>query len=441
VSYPRVLIVALGRINAADTSNNGLLLRNLFGGWPRENLAQIYSSGDNGDAGFFGRYYQLGPQDRRLGKLFYRLKAGELKVKTNEAVSGGSVTGAAGVFTCLKSGLRKLLMDTGVYELIFRPQLSQDMIAWVNEFKPDIIFAQGYNLTFTWLPVMLKRETHARMAFLTTDDWPTYLYAGQLGESKLFNWLLRPAVAKATERLMTAVDVAIAFGQPMADEYQARYGKSFIALSHSDDRRRFDAALPLRIHEKPVNTIAAIGYFNKFRWPLLLDVDRCCRLLGELGIQARVAVLSAGMDPEGALELAKCTHLDILPDPGNDLLPGYLKGADLLLLAEGFEEGWVSAIRLSVSSKSHLYMFSRRPIIVYAHPDTGVAKYAESNQWGWVISEQNVELLCSTIKCLLTETEKADRLISRADETAGMFHVRETTQVRLLGALSSAVRE
>jgi hypothetical protein len=86
-------------------------------------------------------------------------------------------------------------------------------------------------------------------------------------------------------------------------------------------------------------------------------------------------------------------------------------------------------------------MFSRRPIIVYAHPDTGVAKYAESNQWGWVISEQNVELLCSTIKSLLTETEKADRLISRADETAGMFHVRETTQVRLLGALSSAVRE
>lgn len=34
--YPRVLVATLGRINAVDSFNNGLLLRNLFGGWPRE---------------------------------------------------------------------------------------------------------------------------------------------------------------------------------------------------------------------------------------------------------------------------------------------------------------------------------------------------------------------------------------------------------------------
>lgn len=436
--YPRVLIVAKGRINDADTANNGLLLRNLFGGWPRENLAQIYSSADTGDVGFFDRYYQLGPQDRRLGKLFYRLKAGELQEKTDTtAPVASTTTSTPGVLGRIKSKLKPLLLDTGIYELIFRPQLSREMIAWVNEFKPDIIFAQGYNLTFSWLPVMLKRETGARVAFLTTDDWPTYLYAGHLGESKLFNWLLRPVVTEATKKLMVAVDVAFAFGQPMADEYHARYGKSFIVLSHSDDRKRFDEAVPQRIHELPIHTIAAIGYFNKFRWPLLLDVDRCCRLLGEQGIQVRVAVLSAGMDPEGALELAKCTHIDLMPDPGNDLLPGYLKGADLLLLAEGFEEGWVAAIRLSISSKSHLYMFSRRPIIVYAHPDTGVAKYAESNQWGWVVAEQKVDVLCAAIKTVLTDGETVNRLISRADETANMHHQRESTQTRILSALSS----
>jgi hypothetical protein len=411
------LVVAIARINATDTSNNGLLLRNLFGGWPRENLAQIYSSGDNGDAGFFGRFYQLGPEDRRLGGLFHRLKAVELTATAEDAATVFT-DNTPRMLTRFKSTLKSLLVDTGVYELIFRPRISQNMFEWVQEFKPDIIFAQGYNLTFTWLPVMLKQVTGARLALLTTDDWPTYLYSGQLGESKLFSWLLRPAVHESTRQLIHEVDIPFAFGQSMADEYLARYGKHFNVLSHSDDRRRFDETTPLRIHEPPVRTIAVIGYFNKFRWPLLQDVDESCRLFAEQGIQVRVALFSCGIDPEGESALATCSYVDILPDPGNKLLPGYLKGADLLLLAESFDKGFVDAIRLSVSSKSHLFMFSRRPIIVYAHPNTGVAKYAEIHGWGKVVTERNVTTLYSAITSLLNDAETADRLISQADKTA-----------------------
>ncbi|MGD0843138.1 MAG: glycosyltransferase, partial [Geobacteraceae bacterium] len=400
-------------------------------------LAQIFSGGDNGDKGFFGRYYQLGPRDRRLGRLFFRLKTGELKAALCENSTTVSTISTPTMVSRLKTALKRLLMDTGVYELIFRPRISRDMMDWVKEFNPDIIFSQGYNLTFTWLPVLLKRKTSARLALLTTDDWPTYLYSGQLGESKLFSRLLRPAVIEATNQLMKVVDVPFAFGQPMADEYKARYGKSFIVLSHSDDLKRFENAVPIRINEPPVHTIVAVGYFNKYRWPLLLDVDVCCRLLADQGIHARMAVLSSGIDLEGTCELVKCSYIDILPDPGNDLLPSYLKGADLLLLAEGFDEGFVSAIRLSVSSKSHLFMFSRSPIIVYAHPDTGVAKYAAALQWGLVVSERNGAALCAAIRTILSDTDSADRLISRADETARAFHLREASQDRFLTALAN----
>jgi glycosyltransferase involved in cell wall biosynthesis len=436
MSFPRVLIVALGRINRVDTYNNGLLLRNLFGGWPRENLAQIYSSGDSGDEGFFGNYYQLGPDDRRLGGLFFRLKAGDQQPKADAIASETSGNQTPGIMSRFKTTLKGLLMDTGVYELIFRPRISRQMMDWVREFKPDIIFAQGYNLTFTWLPVLLKQETGGRLALLSTDDWPTYLYSGQLGESKLFCWLLRPAVVEAAQRLMAAVDIPFAFGQPMACEYQARYGKEFVVMSHSDDRKRFDDAEPLRIHEKPIRTIVAIGYFNAYRWPLFQDVNECCRLLENQGIQVRVALISCGIDPEGERALANCSYVDILPDPGNELLPAYLKGADLLFLAEGFDEGWVSSIRLSISSKSHLYMFSRRPIIVYAHPDCGVSKYAATEQWGVVVSKRNIELLASAISQIITNAETAKLLISRADETADINHVREASQAKFIKALT-----
>jgi hypothetical protein len=54
MKYPRVLVLAMSRINAADADSNGLLLPNLFGSWRRKNLGQIYGSADNADEGLFG---------------------------------------------------------------------------------------------------------------------------------------------------------------------------------------------------------------------------------------------------------------------------------------------------------------------------------------------------------------------------------------------------
>jgi hypothetical protein len=440
MNYPRVLVVTLGRINAADTTNNGLLLRNLFGSsWPRENLAQIYSSGDNGDDGFFGLYYQLAPCDRVFGSLFYKLK----KNSTTEVPTITSTDEAfimpTGVMRQLKGLARRMFIDTGIYELLFRPLLSSEMFRWVNEFQPDIIFAQGYNLTFTWLPLLLSKATDAKLAFLCSDDWPTYLYSGKHGEPTLFRWFMRPVVKTATHRLLSEVDVPFAFGQPMAEEYASRYGKKFLTLSHADNPARFDGAEPQRIYPTDVTTIVATGTFNRFRWPLLIDANEACKLLNDQGIKARIVVFSSAIDTEGAQALFDAPFIDVRPDPGNNLLPSYLKGADILLLAEGFDKSFVSAIKLSVSSKAHLFMFSHRPIIVYAHPDTGIAKYAQSFGWGRVVSHRNMKELIVAMRKMIDDQHYSTQLVSKADAVAAKFHSHQANRDILLQGLSVAV--
>jgi len=439
--YPRVLIVALGRINASDSANDGLLVRNLFGSWPRENLAQIFSSGDNGDDGFFGHYYQLRSCDRVFGSLFYKLKgSATAEVPTITSIDKNFVI-PTGLIPQLKGFARRMFIDTGIYELLFRPRLSAEMERCVKEFQPDIIFAQGYNLTFTWLPLLLKKATGAKLAFLCSDDWPTYLYSGQLGESTLFRWFVRPVVKTATHRLLSEVDVPFAFGQPMADEYASRYGKFFFTLNHADNSRRFDSATPHRIHPPDVKTIIAIGNYNRFRWPLLLDANDACQELHAQGIKMRLVVLSSAIDAEGVNALSTAPFIDVLPDPGNDLLPAYLKGADILLLAEGFEEGFVSAIKLSVSSKAHLFMFSHRPIIVYAHPDTGIARYAQTSGWGSLVKHRNKRELVEAIRGLIENQKQTDSLIARADEVAEKFHSHQANREILLRGLASSSLE
>jgi glycosyltransferase involved in cell wall biosynthesis len=423
----------MGRINTTDSDNNGLLLRNLFSNWPREKLAQIYSSGDEGDAGFFGHYYKMGPQDRRMGRLFYRLKSEVLSTASNGSLNQDNfVSKIAGA----GSWTRRYLIDTGLYELCFVPRVSQKMKSWVRDFSPDVIFAQGYNLTFATLPFLLKKVTHAKLAFFCSDDWPTYLYAGLLGEPRLFCWFIRPIVKQSVARLLAATDMPLAFGQSMADEYAKRYGKPFTVLSHADDQQRFESAQSVRVHPTGTITLMAIGNFNQYRWPLLLDANESCNLLELQGIHVRVAILSSAIDPQGACQLAEAAYIDILDDPGNDKLPCYLKGADLLFLAEGFDEGFVSAIRLSISSKAHLFMFSQRPIIVYAHPDTGIAKYVSTYRWGKLVNRRSSHMLAEAIENLLSNDDEVRTLIAQANSTAKAFHSHEANLNRLRSALT-----
>jgi glycosyltransferase involved in cell wall biosynthesis len=431
--------VSIGRINASDTANNGLLLRNLLGSsLPRENLAQIYSSGDNGDAGFFGHYYQIKDCDRQLGSLFYRLKSSVVDpIPINTSVNTAVFSVAK--IQKLKFFLRRLLIGTGVYELLFSPRLSKEMKHWVEEFRPDIIFSQGYNLTFTWLPVLLKNVTGAKLAFLTSDDWPTYLYTGQLGEPIFFRWFMRPIVKAATRQLLSEVDVAFAFGQPMTREYSSRYGKQFLTVNHADSQLRFDSATTQRVNSSDITTIVAIGNYNKFRWPLLIDVNAACQFLHNQGINARLLVLSSAIEQDGIEVLSSAQFVDVLPDPGNDLLPSYLKGADILLLAEGFDEGFVSAIKLSISSKAHLFMFSHRPIIVYSHSDTGIAKYAQEFGWSKMVTHRSTTELAEAIRQLIEDKKQRESLIDRADQVAKYFHSHQANQDVLLMGLTSCL--
>ena len=111
MKQPRVLVISIGRINASDTTNNGLLLRNLFGtSLPKENIAQLYSSGNNGDTGFFGHYYQLQNCDRVLGSLFYKLK--ENTISPPLTATNNTFNTSVKKLQKLKAFIQRILIDT-----------------------------------------------------------------------------------------------------------------------------------------------------------------------------------------------------------------------------------------------------------------------------------------------------------------------------------------
>lgn len=416
--YPKVLICCMSRINKNDIFNNNLLLRNLFAEWPRERLAQIYSGGSNGDEGFCGSQYKVGPNDRQFGKLFFRLKGEYADTSRTDFTAEPDPIAPQRLpqLRRLKQQAGRFLMDSGLYELLFKLRPSKQMIDWVDDFEPDIVLAQGYNLTFTWLPLLLKRQLNKPLVYYCSDDWSTYLYASKAGLCAVTSPFMRRMVENSTQQLLAATDVPFAFNDLMGEEYERRYGKQFTTLMHCDDPERFNRADPIRLHPPEIKSIVATGAFDDSRWPLLLDLEEACRQLNDLGIPVRATVLTARISEEGYRNVKACRFLELRDDPGHELLPSYLKGADLLYLPETFDPVVAQGYRYSISTKAHLFMFSHRPILVYGYPICGLVNYAQREGWATVVSEQKVDLLVNSLRSLLLDNLQCEEKVQVANK-------------------------
>ncbi len=426
MNYPRVLIVTLGRINAADTENNGLLLRNLFANWPRENLAQIYSSGENDDLGFFGHYYKMGLGDRLMGALFYKIKTKELgdsiQLKSTPSVNSKGTE----KFFNIKSIGRQLLVDTGLYEFIFRPRLSRKLKLWVGDFQPDIIFSQGYNYSFALLPLLLSNYFRLPLAYYPTDDWPNEKYRISHYSNSIISRFTGRVVSKTAFRLVNNSVVRLAFNHYMREEYRKRYGKEFSVLMHGDDLTRFQACNPAPKTEKHTHWIVCTGVFGKSRIPLLDDLDQACHHLISKGIHVRATVFSVN-ELEKESSVARWRHINIEPCPSHNKLPSLLKGADILFLPERFDES-SEGIRMSISSKAPLFMYSGKPIVVYSSHVTGIARYAKEEGWGAVVDDRDPVKLACAFEKIITDYDERQRLVTIATRTAMINHDLKTIQ-------------
>ncbi|MDP1725483.1 MAG: hypothetical protein Q8M15_01770 [Bacteroidota bacterium] len=437
--YPRVLILTINRINKTDNSSNGLLVRNLFNNFPQKNLAQIYSGGSNGDAGFFGSYYKIEQIDRRLGRFFFKFK-NITQVETKNT-SNNNKSNKKPTYKQLTHFLGEhLLMKTGLYELVFRPRLSREMIEWIDNFHPDILFTQGYNLSFTILPLIISKRIKVPIAYYPADDWPDYCYLPEEGHGNLITLFVRSRVKKLSNDLVRKASVHIAFNNPMKNEYLWRYGIAFNLLMQGDDFTRFEAISSTKTNDQSEYIIVSTGDFSHPRLSLLEDLNKACEILNAEGLNVRAKIFPANNLEYIISQLNHCQFLQFESCPTHEGMVPVLLSADILFLPERFGTN-PERVRLSVSSKAHLFMFSGKAIIVYSHPLTGILRYAKEEGWASIVEKRSPENLAITLRMLLTDSVKRQQLIDRAHLIATKNHLLPQIQDNFCKLLQAGIQD
>ncbi len=404
--YPRVLIVVMPKVKADDSAN--LLIRMQLGNWPKDRLAQIYSSESSGRGEFCGRYYQLQARDRILGKLFMRLRTGVSKMVAMDAPTPPPTSCPPGLVRRWTNATQKrlgdLLIRSGVWETMFRVRLSRPMAEFVQDFRPDLIYCSGYSLAFATLPLLIADRFNVPICFQTLEDWPSYSYT----HSPVGTLLRRQAT-----RLICRATLRLAFGDKMKNEYERRYGVSFHVTYHLDDANRFKLAEPQRIAQS--KRIIFTGTLVLNRHECIEDLLKAIRVLEQEGLQVELEVYCTGVPKEVSDEVRLTPAVKFLPLPAHDDLPRVLRSADVLFLPEAFSVG-AKRLGLAISTKCHLYMMAERPILAYGPSYSGSIEYAHLQGWALVVQQRDITMLTDALRRLLTDRTLGIKLTGQASE-------------------------
>jgi glycosyltransferase involved in cell wall biosynthesis len=431
--FPRVLIVYNSRINQVDT--HGVSIRGWFADWPKQSLAQIYSGGDIGDETFCGFNFKIKQDERRFGRLFIKIKGSSIGKSSYPILVENNTAKKMriGKSQLFKSKVSELLMATGLWELIFKPVLSIDIIRFIQEFKPQIIYCQGYNLTFALLPVMIKRRFNLPICFQTGDDWPSNRY-----KDTLFSFIMRPVIVNAAKTLIAESAIRLANCSNMVEEFEKKYNLPFVKLMMCDSIERFRNSAIRRIVSPSVYSIIYTGGIGGNRWESIIDLSIAADLLSKEGINILITVFTSNVPMEAVNKFKDHKSIQILPDPSHEELPSYLKGGDILFLPETFDELQSKSIHLSLSTKAHLYMFSEIPILVYGSHITGIVNYALEEKWAYIVQKRDKTILANALKKLLMDTKLRQKLVKKGYEVAIKNHDKTIVRQQFLANLSNA---
>jgi glycosyltransferase involved in cell wall biosynthesis len=427
--FPRVLMVLMTKVKADDPVN--LLIRAQFGNWEKESLSQIHACGEtSGHDEFCGSYYRLQACDRFLGGLFQRLRGDVMEMVAADPVVGVRKDKPKGVLHGWTKSIKKRLGDwligSGFWEVIFHVQLSRRMEQFVERFKPDLIYCQGYSLGFATLPLLIAKRFGIPICFQTTDDWPSYTYRGSP-----MGWLLR----RRAWQLVTQSKVRLAFGEKMRHCFESRYGLHFETAYHLDDPRRFpegstNGTGPFRI--------VYTGSIGMRRYEAIQDLLHVVRSFQDHTASIQIMVYCPGLPKDTPQELFDSPEVKLLPLPKHDELPSILASASILFLPESFNVA-PELIEYAISSKAHLYMMSGRPILAYGPIYSGTLEYALQGGWAAVVTDRNQDALKSSLWKLLNDrTWKADlgrKAVTCINNNHDLLEGRETFRMLLANAV------
>lgn len=416
MSLPRVLII--GQPFTSDTGG-GITLTNLFGGWERDKIA-VACSGyllNDIDPNICNTYYQLGHKEKKwvfpfnLIRQKYPSGLVELGEKKIQNLSKETIKLRSRL---VNDYINPALDYLGLNHVIFKTDLSDDFKKFLDEFNPDVIYAQASSRDGLLFCSRVHAYLKKPFIFHVMDDWPSTIV-----DKVIFKKYWQRKIDSELRTLLNHTDLLMTICDEMSREYKKRYGKDSKAFHNPIDiqfwkqyqRQEYTLGdspvvlyagrIGLGIQKSLINIAKAIEQVNK-----------------ELDLNIRF-VLQTAESPSWIKDYPWVLHQRFVP---YEDLPKVFSGADFLILPYDFSEKSIKYIQFSMPTKASEYMVSGTPIIVFAPEVTAIAKYAQEQGWAKVVTENQTFRLAEALKVLVQNEGERRKISETANAVAEKRH-------------------
>jgi glycosyltransferase involved in cell wall biosynthesis len=401
MSYPRVLVINGEPFNSLSAT--GITISNLFRGWPKDRIAQIYTASIEPQKDICERNLRLNNNNLLFINRIRRSKNRTSSTRAeppNPIVSvNRQVQPPSGKGRDLLRSIVTPLIDLIPYDV------SRELIAWIEEFKPQVIYSLLGNIRFVRLVQAVADHFSIPVVPHFMDDWiSTY---SPPSSSKFATSINKSIIVKVTNNLMKRVRVGFCIGDAMADEYSEKFDCEFKVFMNPV---QFDKQLAFLPNEsKSIIQFVYIGGLHLSRYKNLLEIGKAMLELRGNGLKVELLVYAPRHDVLKYSEKLQKVKIRVCGTISPDDVGAVLQESHVAVHVESFNTEDTRYTRLSVSTKIPQYFASGLPVLVYGPGGIASCRYVHDSEAGIVVAEQNLELLKSAIFSL-----SSDALLRRA---------------------------
>ncbi|WP_162417080.1 glycosyltransferase [Cyclobacterium roseum] len=424
MNFPKILILIQPFNN---NTGGGITLRNLFYGWPKDKLAVATLPGlvnTNTDTNICNKYYQLGEKEMiwrfPFNKVKRRYPSGLLdfkKYSVKEIVPKKSRMRSVFLMNYIEPVLKWL----GLMETIYKFELSQEIKDWLDEYQPDIIYAQAHGRNRVRFCSEVKKYLNKPMVFHMMDDWPEFVK-----DESILGGFWKGVVDREFRELLRISDLHLGISELMQVEYQRRYNIDFKAFHNPID---FDFwKKGQKVSWQVDGDSPSILYAGRMG----LGIEKSLKLLADA---VTIINRKSGRSVQFIMQVAQkrswmdsYTCVKYRPPVPYEHLPQKFGEADILYLPYDFSEKAIKFIKYSMPTKASEYMVSGTPILIFAPEGTALVTYAEKYHWAKVVKEEDIEKLVNAVEELLVNLNERQQYGKSAILLAKEKH--ESSKVR-----------
>ena len=433
---PRTLIIGQPFNN---DFGGGITQANLFGGWDKNKIAVVCTDHmfNNLNAEICDTYYILGKEEYKWVFPFNLLQrsvaSGQRIVKANNSAAVSST--ASG-----KAKLRARIVDkyfypfleyAGLFHGISKLSLSDKLKKWIDEYKPDVIYAQAPTRELVLFCTKMQEYIKKPMVYHVMDDWPSTI--SRKGPFKNY-W--HKKIDQELRALLDRSAVLLSISHAMAEEYKKRYGRDFITF-HNPIEIGF-----WKSHQRKnceLGAAPAVLYAGRIGPGIQITLETLAKAIDKVNKQFNRSVqfFLQTKDKPGWIENYTCVqHKPLVP---YSELPRIFAEADFLYLPYDFTIDSIRYIKYSMPTKAPEYMMSGTPVIVFGPAETALVIDAQQNKWATVVTENSVELLADAVNRLVTDESLRKQITSNAVRIAETNYDSAKVRSRFREVISSMV--